>query len=313
MEPIGSSPTAHTLSRRLPRWLRRTIRSPLAACQVCLLFLTNYRRLFAEALAGSWPYRLHPWAYYSLCIGLLISVRSFDVRPLGWYEVMRQLPQNQLIFAEVFSFDVFSEETRDSETLLPGSSKASAEMRNQVGSDSAEAVGAYLRNKDPQLAATWDKQLAVMSTYERARRWFEGSIWAVTFFSLVVIAVPTHFVLRTPGRTIKDTVYVVLYLLGFLWIVEALLHLILNRMASPRFSSNPWFSLPAAFICLALCLSIPVTWWRTLRFTNKASHTRIFVCLLAVGSVYATVVLGVLLVLDKAGIPMPQSNGIQSF
>jgi hypothetical protein len=292
--PEASSTNTKALPQRLPRWVSRTAKTPIAACKVWLLFLTNYRRLFTESLAGSFPFRVRPLAFFSICFGLWASALSLGQREIGWYEVHEALPAYGLLFAVDFmdlglNIDTLSEKTARDEYLQPGSSKASAEIRKQIGSDSADAVGAYLRAKDPEFGIKFEETAAIVAKHDRVLQWCQRSILVMAGYLALLVVIPIHFVLRARGRTVKDTLYVALYVYGFWLPVLAANETASHFIFSSGYPSNPWVvGSISAVLCIILVL-VPVTWWRTFRFTHKASSARLVGSLFAVACAFLLV------------------------
>jgi len=302
------------LLRRLPPWARRALKTPLATCRVWLLFLTDYKKLFTEALSGSWPYRVHPITFFSLCFALWVSALSLDKQQVGWYEVLEACPECSLMFIEYFpKVDLFSDETARDESLQPGSSKASADIRKIAHSDSAVAVSAYLAGKDPKLAATFDEKRVIVEKHDQIWQWFNRSLWALACFLFLVVVIPVHFVLHAPARTLRDTLYVALYIYGFWWPVHAAIEVALHFAFSSGFPSNYWMIGALYIVMAAILILIPVTWWRTLRFTHNASNARIFGSLVTVvGMLFLVTYLATETVVWLK-IPMPEWNTFRRY
>jgi hypothetical protein len=166
-----------------PRWLKRAVKAPIAACRVWMLFLVDHKRLFSEAMSGNWPYHVHPTVFFALCFGLLLAGKELYRLPqgvagtVGWFQVWDKLDKDQkplfLVKLGINPTDIH--EMLTVEPLYPGGSSASAQIKKVVGSTAAADVGLYLKGKDSELAAAYNSKAEVALRAARYEGWIFGN------------------------------------------------------------------------------------------------------------------------------------------
>lgn len=285
--PTPSPPVNEGQPKRPLRWVRRTIQAPVATCRVWLLLLTDYKRLFSEAMAGAWPYHVHPIVVSTLCFGLYSGSQFLHREPLGplgnvgWFQVWDELDEAQqaraLAALEVAPGDI--RQMIRMEPFFPGASKASAQVKRVVGSVEAEQVATYLRAKDPEVGAVYTKKMDVAMRAARYESWVLKRAWGLIALLVLMIAIPLHLTLRSPERTFKQTLYVVLYLEAFVWPINAAV-VTVSRFIPP----DSWEAILLGGIELLLLVGLAYIWWRTLRFTHNATPLRLLLSMVAVAA-----------------------------
>jgi hypothetical protein len=161
------------------------------------------------------------------------------------------------------------------EMSRPNRSDLSDRIRGIVGSDEASNIASYLNGHNPELAASFSRELESLRRQEKFTKYEDESPWFTTFALFLVSLIPIYLFLRRPDVSIIQTFYVLLicdgcsialsFLLGAVdWWMDS--HLAVSRLRQ---------FVTLGILSLLLMVYLEIMFYKVLKFTHKAGLWRV--------------------------------------